>query len=44
MPRQAARATTTEPMTTFQPAETQTANNNGNGSAVKALVDHMGQI
>jgi hypothetical protein len=47
MPR-TARATTPEPMTTFQPTETQTANNNGNGngngSAVKSLVDHVEQI
>ena len=59
MPRQAARATTPEPMTTFQPVEAQTANNdngngngtngtngtsNGNGSAIKSLVDHVDQI
>ena len=43
MPR-TARATTPEPMTTFQPAETQPANNNGNGSAVKSLVEHVEQI
>jgi hypothetical protein len=51
MPRTvAARATTPEPMTTFQPADTATANNNGNnngngnGSAVKSLVEHVEQI
>ena len=45
MPR-TARATTPEPMTTFQPADTTTANNNGNGngSAVKSLVEHVEQI
>ena len=43
MPRQAARATTPEAMTTFQPVETH-ANNNGNGSAIKSLVDHVEQI
>jgi DNA polymerase III sliding clamp (beta) subunit (PCNA family) len=45
MPR-TARATTPEPMTQFQPLEAQTANNNGNGngSAVKSLVDHVEQI
>ena len=32
MARQTARATTPEPMTTFQPVEAQTANNNGNGN------------
>ena len=42
MPR-TARATTPEAMTTFQPVETH-ANNNGNGSAVKSLVDHVEQI
>jgi len=50
MPRQAAKASTPEPMTSFQPVETQPANNNGNGngngngSAVKSLVDHVEQI
>jgi hypothetical protein len=50
MPRQAARATTPEPMTTFAPVETHAANNNGNGngngngSAVKSLVEHVEQI
>jgi DNA polymerase III sliding clamp (beta) subunit (PCNA family) len=47
MPR-TARATTPEPMTAFQPVETQAANSNGNdngnGSAVKSLVDHVEQI
>ena len=43
MPRQAARATTPEPMTTFAPVETHT-NHNGNGSAVISLVDHVEQI
>jgi hypothetical protein len=48
MPR-TARATTPEPMTTFQPVEAQTNNNgngngNGNGSAIKSLVDHVEQI
>ncbi len=44
MPR-TARATTPEPMTTFQPAETHANHNgNGNGSAVKSLVDHVEQI
>jgi len=45
MPR-TARATTPEPMTTFQPVETHPANDNngnGNGSAVKSLVGHMEQ-
>jgi hypothetical protein len=47
MPR-TARATTPEPMTTYQPVEP--ANNNGhgsgngNGSGVKALVEHVEQI
>ena len=48
MPRTPARATTPEPMTTFQPVETHAANNNGNGngngSAVKSLVEHVEQI
>ena len=47
MPRQAARTTTPEAMTTFQPVETHANNNgngNGNGSAVKSLVDHVEQI
>ena len=53
MPRQTARATTPEPMTTFPPVETQAnhngngnsnGNGNGNGSAVKSLVDHVEQI
>ena len=49
MPRQAARATTPEPMTTFQPVETNAnhngnGNGNGNGSAGKSLVDHVEQI
>jgi hypothetical protein len=48
MPRQAARATTPEAMTTFQPAETHATTNNGNangnGSAIKSLVDHVEQI
>ena len=49
MPRQAARATTPEAMTTFQPVETNASHNgngngNGNGSAVKSLVDHVEQI
>jgi len=47
MPRQAARATTPEAMTTFQPVETQnttTNNGNGNGSVIKSLVDHVEQI
>jgi hypothetical protein len=43
-----ARATTPEPMTTFQPVETHTnngsGNGNGNGSTVKSLVDHVEQI
>jgi DNA polymerase III sliding clamp (beta) subunit (PCNA family) len=48
MPR-TARATTPEPMTTFQPVETHASNNgngngNGNGSTVKSLVDHVEQI
>ena len=45
MPR-TARATTPERMTTFQPVETHAANNNGNGngSAVKSLVEHVEQI
>ena len=45
MPR-TARATTPEPMTTFQPVETSAVNNNGNGngSAVKSLVEHVEQI
>ena len=47
MPR-TARATTPEPMTTFQPVETHATNNNGNGngngSAIKSLVDHVEQI
>ena len=51
MPRQAARATTPEPMTPFQPVEAH-ANHNGNGngngngndSAIKSLVDHVEQI
>ena len=44
MPR-TARATTPEPMTTFQPVETHANHNgNGNGSAVKSLVDHVEQI
>ena len=48
MPR-TARVTTPEPMTTFQPVETQSnhngnGNGNGNGSAVKSLVDHVEQI
>ncbi len=47
MPR-TARATTPEPMTTFQPVETPAAHNNGNGngneSAVKSLVEHVEQI
>ena len=44
MPR-TARATTPEPMTTFQPVETHANNNgNGNGSAVKSLVEHVEQI
>jgi DNA polymerase III sliding clamp (beta) subunit (PCNA family) len=42
MPR-TARATTPEGLTTFQPVEAH-ANNNGNGSAVKSLVDHVEQI
>jgi len=49
MPRQAARVTTPEPMTTFPPVETQAntngnGNGNGNGSTVKSLVDHVEQI
>ena len=48
MPKQTARATTPEAMTTFQPVETHAANNNGNGngngSAIKSLVDHVEQI
>jgi DNA polymerase III sliding clamp (beta) subunit (PCNA family) len=45
MPRQAARSTTPEPMTTFQPVETHANNNNnGNGSTIKSLVDHVEQI
>ena len=48
MPR-TTRATTPEPMTTFQPVETHAnhngnGNGNGNGSAVKSLVDHVEQI
>jgi DNA polymerase III sliding clamp (beta) subunit (PCNA family) len=45
MPR-TARATTPEAMTTFQPVETHAAkdNGNGNGSAVKSLVEHVEQI
>ena len=48
MPR-TARATVPEPMTTFQPVETNANNNgngngNGNGSAVKSLVEHVEQI
>ena len=44
MPR-TARATTPEAMTTFQPVETHANNNgNGNGSAIKSLVDHVEQI
>ena len=43
MPR-TARATTPEAMTTFQPVETHAANENGNGSAIKSLVDHVEQI
>jgi hypothetical protein len=52
MPR-TARATTPEPMTTFQPGETHAnhngngsgnGNGNGNSSAVKSLVDHVEQI
>ena len=42
MPR-TTRATTPEPMTTFQSLETH-AINNGNGSAIKSLVDHVEQI
>jgi hypothetical protein len=49
MPRQAARATTPEAMTTFQPVDSHPNNNgngngNGNGSAVKSLADHVEQI
>lgn len=48
MPRQAARATTPEPMTTFQPIEPAhnngNGNGNGNGSAVTSLVEHVEQI
>ena len=45
----AARATTPEAMTTFQPVETHAnhnanGNGNGNGSAVKSLVEHVEQI
>jgi hypothetical protein len=43
MPR-TARATTPEEMTTFKPVETNATNNNGNGSAIKSLVDHVEQI
>ncbi len=46
MPR-TARATTPEPMTTFQPVETHATSNgngNGNGSTIKSLVDHVEQI
>ena len=43
--QKAARATTPEAMTTFQPVETHANNNgNGNGSAIKSLVDHVEQI
>ena len=42
MPR-TTRATTPEEMTTFQPVETH-ANNSGNGSSAKSLVDHVEQI
>lgn len=48
------RATTPEPMTSFQPVEPATANHsshgngngngNGNGSVIKSLVEHMEQI
>jgi len=48
MPR-TARATTPEPMTTFQPVEPAnngngSGNGNGNGSAVKSLVEQVEQI
>ena len=44
MPR-TARATTPEDLTKFQPVETHANNGgNGNGSAVKSLVDHVEQI
>ena len=47
----AARATTPEPMTTFQPVEPHrngnsngNGNGNGNGSVIKSLVEHVEQI
>jgi hypothetical protein len=44
MPR-TTRATTPEPMTTFQPETAHNnGNGNGNGAAVKSLVEHVEQI